>query len=277
MNIKNIKMVVVDLDGTSLCSNQLISQKTIDIFKKLKEDNIITVVATGRMPFESIFVREYLNIDYMITGNGALIHDYIEDKQIFEGYIEKDVSIKIVDIITSYDMVLPMMFLDGAPYCGKKFEKYILQSTLPEGYIENFSHHINYVDDYNTFIRNTDRKVNKIYIDTLSSKEISEDVNNKLSMLPSIKTVFSFKNILDILPIAVDKGKSLERLTKYLDIDMSFVMAIGDNDNDIEMLQVAGISVAMGNANDNIKSIADYVVSSNDNDGVFEAINQIIY
>ena len=277
MNIKNIKMVVVDLDGTSLCSNQLISQKTIDIFKKLKEDNIITVVATGRMPFESIFVREYLNIDYMITGNGALIHDYIEDKQIFEGYIEKDISIKIVDIITSYDMVLPMMFLDGAPYCGKKFEKYILQSTLPEGYIENFSHHINYVDNYNIFIRNTDKKVNKIFIDTLSSKDISYDVNNKLSMLPSIKTVFSFKNILDILPIAVDKGKSLERLTKYLDIDMSFVMAIGDNDNDIEMLQVAGISVAMGNANDNIKSIADYVVSSNDNDGVFEAINQIIY
>ena len=96
-------------------------------------------------------------------------------------------------------------------------------------------------------------------------------------MLPSIKTVFSFKNILDILSIAVDKGKSLERLAKYLDIDMSNVMAIGDNDNDIEMLQAAGISVAMGNANDNIKSIADYVVSSNDNNGVFEAINQTIY
>ncbi len=277
MNIKNIKMLVVDLDGTSLCSNQSISQKTIDIFKRLKEDNIITVVATGRMPFESVFVREYLNLDYMITGNGALIHDYIEDKQIFEGYIEKDVSIKIVDIITSYDMVLPMTFLDGEPYCGKKFEKYILQSTLPEGYIENFSHHINYVDNYNIFIRNTDKKVNKIFIDTLSSKDISYDVNNKLSMLPSIKTVFSFKNILDILSIAVDKGKSLERLAKYLDIDMSNVMAIGDNDNDIEMLQAAGISVAMGNANDNIKSIADYVVSSNDNNGVFEAINQTIY
>ena len=58
---------------------------------------------------------------------------------------------------------------------------------------------------------------------------------------------------------------------------MSFVMAIGDNDNDIEMLETAGISVAMGNASDNIKSISDYIVSSNDNDGVFEAINQIIY
>ena len=74
-----------------------------------------------------------------------------------------------------------------------------------------------------------------------------------------------------------DKGLSLSKLAEYLSVDKSGIMAIGDNDNDIGMLKAAGIAVAMGNADDEVKRIADIISDDNNSDGAAKVIEQIIY
>jgi Cof subfamily protein (haloacid dehalogenase superfamily) len=95
--------------------------------------------------------------------------------------------------------------------------------------------------------------------------------------IQSISTVtFSKRNYLEILPIGVNKAKAVVALTRLLGIDLSEVAAIGDGLNDLEMLSEAGLAIAMGNASDRVKAVADLVVGSNDNAGVAQAVNEIL-
>jgi Cof subfamily protein (haloacid dehalogenase superfamily) len=95
--------------------------------------------------------------------------------------------------------------------------------------------------------------------------------------IQSISTVtFSKRNYLEILPIRVNKAKAVVALTRLLGINLSDVAAIGDGLNDVEMLSEAGFAIAMGNASDRVKAVADLVVGSNDNAGVAQAVNEIL-
>lgn len=79
---------------------------------------------------------------------------------------------------------------------------------------------------------------------------------------------------LECIPEGVDKGLGLTKLCEYLGISLTEVMVIGDSDNDLEMIEIAGTKIAMGNAYDCVKKIADHIVSTNDEDGVAEAIEK---
>ena len=87
---------------------------------------------------------------------------------------------------------------------------------------------------------------------------------------------FSKPNYLEILPIGVNKAKAVAALAQFLGVDLSAVAAIGDGLNDLEMLTEAGFAIAMGNASDRVKAVADLVVGSNNEAGVAQAVNEIL-
>ena len=82
--------------------------------------------------------------------------------------------------------------------------------------------------------------------------------------------------MLELLPLGASKGAGVEWLLNRLGVEPSRVMAIGDGENDVEMLQLCGLGVAVGNAGAAARSVADVVVGSNDEDGVAEAIEQFV-
>lgn len=277
-----IKMVVVDLDGTALRSDQSILESTIKAFQKLKENNIITVVATGRVTYESMFVKEALDIDYMITANGSVVYDYKKDCLVFENYISSENSIKILDAISEHKESLSVMFLNEMPYCIafesiEKTKAMLLNGTFPDNYVEVFSKYFNYTLDYASLLNDKSNKVHKICLDTLDNQNALKNILDKLKDTQDVKALSVFKNIVDFVPSKVDKGNALQTLASYLNIEMSDILAIGDNYNDIEMLEVSGTSIAMGNAKDEVKAISDYVVASNNEDGIFEAIDKYVF
>jgi Cof subfamily protein (haloacid dehalogenase superfamily) len=95
--------------------------------------------------------------------------------------------------------------------------------------------------------------------------------------IQSISTVtFSKRNYLEILPAGVNKAKAVAALARFLRVDLSEVAAIGDGLNDLEMLSEVGFAIAMGNASDRVKAVADLVVGSNNEAGVAQAVNQIL-
>ncbi len=167
--------------------------------------------------------------------------------------------------------------MDNEPYCERKFEQYLPLGTLPEGYLEQFGHCINYIDNYAEFYLQSKKQVYKIYIDCFSGDEILKEMDNRILEDKSISTVFSYHKVLDILPSSVNKGEAIKYLCEHLNIETSNVLAIGDSNNDIEMLQTANYSVAMGGANDKVKAAAKYITYSNFENGVYEAISNIVY
>jgi hydroxymethylpyrimidine pyrophosphatase-like HAD family hydrolase len=101
-------------------------------------------------------------------------------------------------------------------------------------------------------------------------KEIEESVRVHAA------ATFSKSNYLEILPAGVNKAKALITLVSVLRVDLADVAAIGDAPNDLEMLNAVGFAIAMGNASDRVKSVADLVVGTNDNAGVAEAVDKIL-
>lgn len=98
----------------------------------------------------------------------------------------------------------------------------------------------------------------------------------EINQLPGIHITRSAENNFEIMPEGVNKGLALQELTQVMGITMDEVMAIGDSDNDSDMLRIAGMPVVMGNGDEAVKKLAKYVTDTNDNDGVAKAIYKFI-
>lgn len=98
----------------------------------------------------------------------------------------------------------------------------------------------------------------------------------EINQLPGIHITRSAENNFEIMPEGINKGLALQELTQVMGITMDEVMAIGDSDNDSDMLRIAGMPVVMGNGDEAVKKLAKYVTDTNDNDGVAKAIYKFI-
>ena len=107
-------------------------------------------------------------------------------------------------------------------------------------------------------------------------KSLMERQRRKERMLAGGYITRSAENNFEIMPEGVNKGLALQELTQVMGITMDEVMAIGDSDNDSDMLRIAGMPVVMGNGDEAVKKLAKYVTDTNDNDGVAKAIYKFI-
>lgn len=103
---------------------------------------------------------------------------------------------------------------------------------------------------------------------------VRADIEAQLSGIAAVTTALS--GMLEVLPLGASKGDGVSWLLNHLGMSPAGLLAMGDGENDIEMLQLAAVSVAMGNAGAKVKAAADYVMGSNDEDGVAQAIQQFV-
>ncbi len=277
-----IKMVVVDLDGTALKKDHSIAESTIEAFKRLKENNIMTAIATGRLEYESMFVKEALGIDYMITGNGSIIYDYTKNHLVYNNNMKNENAIAILEYVSKYKDAVPLMFVNEKPHCivfdsKEKTKKRITTTTLSRYYIESFEKYFDYTSDYKTLLGNENNKVHKICLDATDDKEALKDIVEMIKTIDDVKSIPVTRNIIDIMQSKSDKGSALQILANYLDIKMKDIMSIGDSYNDVDMIKFSGIGIAMGNSKDVAKYAANYIVASNNEDGIFEAIDKYVF
>ena len=271
-----IKLVAIDIDGTLLNSNKELpeeNRKTIEAYAK---KGIKFAFCTGRVMNEVELISYKLpGVKYAITCNGALVYD-ISDRNIYK-LIQGD-TLCMEEVRRIYEFVdnlgLDMMFelqADGVVYA----DKYCVENPDRYGveYIRELIKKTRVpVDDINKYIYDRTEDVGKLNIffpDT--------DTRNKaLECLKELDYDFAYSEPtnIDINRKGSDKGRGLEMLMRHLKLTKDETMAIGDNNNDLQLLQVTPNSVAMGNAPDDIKKYASYVTLSNDEDGVAYAIRK---
>lgn len=261
------KMICLDIDGTLLNSEHKISKNTKAIIQMAaNEMKIPVILVSARMPKGILFLLEELNISQpIICYSGALIMDERND-------ILSSINIEISDarevLSLAKDMGVHVSLYKNDEWYIEKMDEWAKQ----ESEITNISPIITRFDDLLNTWSMGNSGPNKILcmskplnIETLNIKT-KEHCCNNLNIYPSKPTY------LEIMPNLASKPSAIEVLCKKLNIKSSEIIAIGDNYNDISMIQFAGLGIAMGNAPKGVKKYANDVTLTNDEDGVAVAI-----
>lgn len=263
-----IRLVAMDLDDTLLDSRLQISHQTTRMLQQIVERGIKITLATGRM-FRS--ARRYaveLGMDVpLITYQGALVKNAFSDEVLFHRCVPAD-------------MVTPVV--EAAREAGYHYQVYFddnlyMESLTPEGQAYAELAGVTPVVDRDLPIRLTYEEPTKIIIinyNLPALQQMEKQLQQRFSR--QLYITRSKPHYLEFMNKEATKGRALQAVSEYFAIERQDVMAIGDSYNDIEMLKWAGVGVAVGNAPPEVQRYADYVTTSNDEDGVAAALQHLI-
>lgn len=282
-------MIASDMDGTLLTSHLSISELNKDAVLKAQEQGIEFMVATGRAYTEAKPPLEDAGIRCgMITGNGAQAFD-VDGNEIFTISIDKKIAKKVMAILRESGLYFELMtskgvYSDSQPQRLENFATLLAENiphiTFKMAIAMASTHlnmlHINYTESYDELIESDDIEVLKVITFSDGGQEVLQPIAREIEKLDDVHVTSSFPNNIEINHIEAQKGVAVKRLAEAKGIDLKEVMTIGDNFNDVSMLEVAGVSFAMGNAEDGVKKVAKYEAETNVNDGVGKAILRAI-
>lgn len=270
---QKIRMIGLDMDGTLLTSDKKITAYTMQVLEKAMEQGIEIVLSTGRAV--TGIAKEILEIpgfNYIVSINGARIIDLRTQEIIYESALPIEKALQILDIIGEYDAIQEA-FIDSVCYADKAIIPRMSEFFLNPGSVEYILKSRTPVEDVKAVVRQINMPVDKVN-GVFKTPEDKKSVYEKLTKVPGVVVVSSFRNNWEINAEGTDKGNALLRLGKHLGIRREEIMACGDSLNDMAMIKAVGLGVAMGNADPQVKEIADYVTVSNNEDGVAKAIEK---
>lgn len=264
--MKSYKIIACDMDGTLLDSNSKISRENLEAIDILSNKGVLFVPASGRtyseIPKELI---ENPKIRYVIGSNGATVFDKKTDKCILT-CIEKEQILKIYDILVKYGAYVSFR------YKGKVFADIKQQNCKTLDYLNVCGPHRECMkiaelkEDLREFLSGIDFV--EVFANFFHSNEDRDKCNLEIMELGNLKTVRAWDCNLEIFNEEAGKGAALKKLAESLNIDISDTVAVGDSENDISMIEVAGLGLAMGNSVESIKKIADEVICDNDSHAI---------
>lgn len=257
------KALVLDLDGTLVWRGRpAVSDTVTKTLGELQQRGVTIIFATGRAGFASIgdAIGTDFSPDYRVCANGAYIVDK-DNEPIYECYFNVDQIERLVDFVEENNYRINFSFEDA-------YYSYIGY----EAFVEAYKDHIGSASKVKDGTDRTRHHQNMPYggyttMPTHAAKEFS-DAN------PDLKLMQSVPGSYDICLSDIDKMTGIEMLLKKLDISWEQVVAVGDGENDIEMLKKAGVGAAMDNASDVVKAAADYIAPDVGDDGVLEVIEK---
>ncbi|MCL1810259.1 MAG: Cof-type HAD-IIB family hydrolase [Clostridiales bacterium] len=270
-----IKLIALDLDGTTLDSKGRLAERTKEALEAAIRKGVHVVIATGRaysaLPGDVFKIN---GLRYMLTSNGASVTDIVAGRQVYSNCIDPAALENAVSLLRNYGFMMEF-FIDGRAYVEKSM--YDKVETM------------NFTEKHRSYIKKTRAPVVGLLDFALQHKALVENINvnfenqsdrgmmrGVLSALEDVTLTTSFDHNLEIGGSTTSKAEAMKAICGRLGIASEEVMACGDSPNDAAMLKAAGFPVAMGNAKDELKEIAKHVTSTNDEDGVAEAIEDFI-
>lgn len=263
------QLLAVDMDGTLLNSAKTISKRNIAAINKALDAGKHVVICTGRGMGElKEFLPMFPKMRYVLSENGGCIYDMQQQKAIVQLELDKDVTETVLHYAEQRD-IMPQIIMKGTPVMTHSHVNE-LERFFMAHYRASYHSYGCIVDNAYEYYRQSGQPAEKICL-YHTSAEARNQTCTDIKHLP-VTVAFSEKTSLEITPLGVDKGKGLQQLCEHLRILMPQTIAVGDSLNDETALRKAGLSVAVGNADAEIKEICDYIAASNDDDGVAEVI-----
>lgn len=262
-----IKMIVVDLDGTILNKDRKMSESTKKYLKKLKNNGYIITIATGRTLSSAIRITDGAEFaDYIITDNGTCTYKASSQQLIFGNFIEKNVASLFFDYYND-----DCRYID---FCDSdKIYKYSDEPCYDRNFI--------FTKD-KKYIMNNCGDISRITMVMRSNDLVLKLYNNLINRFKQLEIVvmkdsLSDEKWIDVMPNNSSKYNMISKLTNYLGIKLDEVMAFGDGINDVELIKNCGYGVALLNALEEVKEVADDVTQlDHNNDGVINYLMEYL-
>lgn len=266
----NYKMIVLDLDGTLTNRDKVITPRTKQSLMEAQKRGIKVVLASGRPTYGVVPLAQELELEnyggYILSFNGGMITDCCTRKVILKQELPVEANRRIVelakkeqvDILTYQDMQI--------------------LTNNPENRYAKLESRINHLK-----LKQVDNL--EEYLDFPVPKFLMLDDGDYLALVEARVKAALGKNFsvyrsdpffLEILPRNIDKAQSLAQLLKLLGMEREEMIACGDGYNDLSMIEFAGLGVAMENAVRPVRSSADYVTFSNNDDGVAHVVEKFL-
>lgn len=264
------KLIALDMDDTLLTTQKSISPKNREMIKQALAHGIKVVLCSGRTHNAVIDYAKELGISgadqYMITNGGAMIES-MDQKVLFENSLSNSFYRTFVKFVQENHLHYNVVDDQAKTYTSSEtwFDKY----TITQAYENNSGLYVREPDQLPD-----DFEILKAIINGEKTEldEVSDLVHQTFDK--NYFVVRTGVGFLEIFPKDVNKGNAVKKLAKILKIDLSDVIAMGDRDNDIPMIKIAGKGIAMGNAQPGVKAVADYITEDNNHDGVGNAIEK---
>ncbi|AOV08591.1 Cof-type HAD-IIB family hydrolase [Sporosarcina ureilytica] len=283
-----IRLIAIDMDGTLLSPDHTISEMNKQSIREAQAQGIEVVIATGRSYLEAYepVHQEGLDLSYICI-NGAEVRDNTGNLITGTHLLEEDIH-KVVSILELHEIDC-QLFIDKTVYAKSiqvQIDTFIqlaeaanltpnvedirkeIESRAEQGIVQ-------IVNSFDPILEDHQREIYKI-LGTSFNRENLDVARAALNNIPSLAISSSGAGNLEITNVNAQKGIALTALARARDIPMEQVMAIGDNYNDLSMMERVGRSVAMGNAPKTIQAACDHITETNSNDGVSVAIQKVL-
>ena len=263
----NYDILFLDMDGTVLRTDKTVSKRTKEALKAAQAEGVKLVVATARTLKIAPSIIYELNFDYAIISNGASIYDLKTGERVYHKQFNPESARVLYDLVKD-DCNFIEYFADGEIALSKKSYALIGTREIPEWHQKYFSENETPVwESDEAFMDAGAPGLEKIGLVRYDSA-ILDRVRPKLRATGLFNITGSIKRSMEINDNTCSKGVAITELCRILGIDMPRSAAIGDGNNDLQMIKAAGCGVAMANGKPEVIAAADYVTASNDEDGV---------
>src|SRR5690625_2027802 len=283
-----MQLVATDMDGTLLNANHEISKRNKQTIQNLQERGIEVIAATGRNFPEAMAPVKQAGLSLpAICINGAEVRNEKGDIIATTHLLPEDID-QAMATLAKYDIYFDLYIQDNIyalsaekqidmfMQVGQSAKQIVPTEAIRESIMERIGKGIiKEVDTYDTVLDKHKGAVCKI-LGICHSDEQFELATKELQQSPQVAISSSGKGVIEINHTAAQKGIALEQYAALKGIDMKEVMVIGDNYNDVSMMERSGISVAMENAPDDIKAVCSHETASSDADGFTLAIETIL-
>lgn len=283
-----VKCIAIDMDGTLLNHNHVVSEENADAIKLAQKNGVEVVIATGRSYLEAKDVLHEAGIQTpIICVNGAEARN-VQGDVVSTNTLENQQVKQIAEILEKHDVYYELY--TGSGTYSKDYDKAI--ATIVDIFMSvnqnnNYEEvlkaakermdegNLKLVDSFDRVLEDKNTTVYKLLAFSLD-KDNREAARAELENLSFVAVSSSGKDNLEITSIDAQKGIALTHFTGERGISMSDTMAIGDNYNDVSMFERVGRAVAMGNAPDGVKATAHSETETNINSGVAKAIMEVL-
>ncbi len=270
MKNKPIKLLALDMDGTTFRLHGNIIKSNIKPILEAKKMGVHVIFVTGRPLYNVLIEIKKHNLqdlsEYIVTFNGACIYHVKTKKIVFRDHISPALIEEIFKVGNKYNIDV---------WCYTSSDKKIITNFDPTNFEEK-----NFLGN-DVVIENRPKDGN-FFIDgykllVIENRNIQgHTLINKICEKNKLQLSYGVTSAYEINSASINKGIALKKLGKMLNINMDEVMAIGDGDNDIPMFKVVGLPIAVNNATDDVKKYAKYITDTNLNGGVAKAITKYI-
>ena len=261
-----IRLIATDLDNTLLNKDGKVPPETVAALIRAEEKGVVVTVATGRSFASARGVAEMIGGNGLaICYNGSQIRRLADGMVLYSGCVDKDVQRGIIEFVHARGLYLQMYDRDEIVVEKLRLDKH----NDPD---LHFASHREVGDFFKESLFDTPKMM--IAADPEEVPALQAELEEMYA--GRIFCAQSEPHLIEIMPAAVNKGTALVALCQELGIRRDEVMALGDNTNDMHLLQAAGLAVAVGNAVSALKEYADYVCEGERSDGFREALEKFV-